>query len=316
MRGVTHDLPALLGRLGVPFRALGAPERGHFARVAALEDADPSSLVFVAKPGDATLDALRATPASVALVEEAWGLEHEAALSGLRVGVFLVGRPRAVVAAVVSEVLPDELASSAGVHPTALVDPRAELHPSVVVGPYAVIGRCRIGEGSYVGAHSVIKDDVELGRRVIIREHCLLGGAGFGFAKDEGGRWLRIPHAGKLVVEDDVEVFPFANLDRGTFGETRVGRGTKIDHYVHVGHNARIGEDCVLTAGTVLCGSSRIGARTWTGVGAIVKQSVGVGEDVVLGLGAVVLGDAPAGATLAGVPARPIDRTRRRSDDR
>jgi len=138
-------------------------------------------------------------------------------------------------------------------------------------------------------------------------DHCVIGRDGFHFVKDGKYKdWLHFPHVGRVVIEDDVEIFPFANVDRGTLGETRICRGAKIDHYVHVSHNVVVGEHTVLTAGVVLCGGSRIGHHSWAGIGSMVKEKVKVGNEVTLGMGAVVIRDVPDGQTVAGVPAKEL----------
>jgi UDP-3-O-[3-hydroxymyristoyl] glucosamine N-acyltransferase len=193
-----------------------------------------------------------------------------------------------------------------GIHPSALVSPQAQLAEDVTVGPYCVLGSCRVGAGSRIGAFCRIHDGVVLGRRVKIREHASLGGVGFGAERGPDGILARFPHHGSVIVEDGVEIFPYANVDRGTFGPTRVGEGTFVDHYVHIGHNSSVGRHCIITAQVVLCGKSVIEDRVWLGVGSIIREGRRVGADATVGLGTVVIKDVPAGATVAGVPARHI----------
>ena len=201
---------------------------------------------------------------------------------------------------------PKQNSDAPRVHSTALVDPSARIHPSVRIGPYCVIGKCRIGEASDVGAFTVIGDRVRIGRRVRILEHCMIGGPGFSFERDKTGRLVRTPHVGGVVIEDDVDLFPYVNVDRATLTETRVKRGAKIDHYAHIGHNCTVGRDSVVTAGTVMCGGSHLGAGTWAGVGSIIKEKVRTGKRGIIGLGAVVLKDTEDDSVVVGVPAKPI----------
>ena len=97
-----------------------------------------------------------------------------------------------------------------GIHDTASVHPEASIHSSVTLGKHCVIGKCVIGEGSRIGDFSTVKDGAIIGKNVVIREYCLIGGSGFGFSADTDGKNERIPHIGVVVIEDDVEIFPFA----------------------------------------------------------------------------------------------------------
>jgi UDP-3-O-[3-hydroxymyristoyl] glucosamine N-acyltransferase len=300
------NIRELLNDIGVPYDHAGASDREDFVRVASTADADADCLVYVNKPGDGTLDLLRRSVYAVALAARPWGESVRRELDAIDRSVFLVDNPRLVVARILGRLFPNDDFVDSGVHPTALVHPGASIHATVAIGPYCVIGRCVIGEGSRVLSHTVIRDGVVIGKRVVVREHCCIGGVGFGFVRNEHGALERMPHVGTVVIEDDVELFPFTNVDRGTLGPTLIRRGTKIDHYAHISHNTSVGEDCVITAGTVLCGSSRLGSRTWMGIGAIVKEGTAVGDDVTVGLGAVVLRDVPDGLVVAGVPAVPL----------
>ena len=300
------NLGTILRDLNVPFAVCGRSAADEFDDVQPLDEAGARSLVFVGKQAAQSLDAVRNSPARVFVVEEKWGESVRAELDAIDAAFFLVGHPRLVMARVLRTTRPDEDTWPAGIHPTASVHPEATIHPSVSIGAYSIVGRCEIGEGSRVANYCVIHDRSIIGRRVDIRDYCTIGGAGFGFVRNEQGVLERIPHVGGVVIEDDVEIFPYTNVDRGTLVDTRIGRGTKIDHYVHVGHNTVIGEDAILTARVVTCGSSKVGARSWVGIGAIVKESTRVGDDTTIGLGAVVLKPVADGETVAGVPARPI----------
>ena len=194
-----------------------------------------------------------------------------------------------------------------GTHPYALIHPDAQIHQNTYIGPYTYIGKSIIGENTIIHGHNFIHDDVEIGKNVVIHANTVIGSDGFGFLRNEKGELEKFPHIGKVVIEDNVEIYPFVNVDRGALFETRIKRGSKIDHYCHIGHNSLVCENTLITAGTVLCGGSQVGERTWIGVGTIIKEKIKVGNDVMIGLGTVVTKDVPDNETWIGMPARPFE---------
>lgn len=166
------------------------------------------------------------------------------------------------------------------VHPSALIHPTAQLGDGVRIGPNSVIGKdveiannvqiranCVIEHGAFIGADSVIHSMVNigynciLGERVIIRPGVVIGNEGFGFAQDDNKHYERIPHTGIVEISDDVQIGSNSNIDRATFGVTRIERGVKIDALCHVGHNVHVDEDVLLVAQCGVAGSSSIGKR-------------------------------------------------------
>ena len=194
-----------------------------------------------------------------------------------------------------------------GIHATAVVSPDANLGTNVAIGPYAVIeADTVVGNDCIIGAYTMVHSGVTLGDRVHLHEHVNVGSDGFGFVRDEEGILVKFEHIGGVLIGDDVEIYPFSNVDRGTLGNTTIGRGSKLDHYVHAGHNTKVGEDTILTAGTVLCGGAQVGAKCWTAVGSIVREKVIVGNEVTIGMNSVVTKNVPDGSTWLGSPAEDI----------
>ncbi len=211
----------------------------------------------------------------------------------------------------------------AGVHQTAIVGRGARLGRNVSLGAYAVVGdRVVLGDGVVVGSHSVIGDGVEigedsrlypavtiysgsrLGRRVIIHAGARIGSDGFGYVQRDGAH-LKIPHVGRCIIEDDVEIGANSTIDRGSIDDTVVGAGTKIDNLVQIAHNVRIGKLCLIMAQVGIAGSVRVedGAMLLGQVGVSGHHTVGARS--VLAAQAGVFGDIPAGETWSGYPARP-----------
>ena len=142
-----------------------------------------------------------------------------------------------------------------------------------------------------------------IGERVVIHNNSVIGCDGFGYAKDEQKRWLKIPQTGRVVIEDDVEIGAATTIDRASVGESRIGRGTKLDNLVQIGHSCTVGEDSLLCAQVGLAGSSHIGNRVILAGQAGVAGHLTIGDDVVLTAKSATSHDIPAGKVISGIPA-------------
>lgn len=236
-----------------------------------------------------------------------------------------VENPKLAFARAVEMLLPESPVAS-GVQPSAVIDSSAQLHESVSVGAQAVVGAgVRIGKGTQIGPGCVIGQGVEvgencvlfprvvlypgvkLGHRVRVHAGAVLGSDGFGYVPTEEG-WAKFPQRGVLIVEDDVEIGANSTIDRGALGESRIGRGVKIDNLVHIAHNVSVGENTVLAALTGVAGSSKIGRRV------VIGGQGGVADHCVIEDGAQVAGQAAvqqgktvrSGQVVFGNPARPL----------
>ena len=165
-----------------------------------------------------------------------------------------------------------------------------------------------LGQVAFIHPTAVIHECAQIDDRVRIHELVTIGGPGFGFVRAESGKPLHMRHIGTVVIEEQVEIFPHANVDRGTFGPTRIGAHTKIDHYAHVSHNCQVGKRCLITAGVILGGGTVLGDDVYMGLGSITLPKVRIGDGATVGAGAVVTKDVAAGATVAGVPAKEMQR--------
>ena len=296
-------------------RRLGRPSEGDaefvVAGVASLESAGPRDLVFVRSARYAAR--LAASRAGAAIVPE---------------GVDPGGRPAIRspdpardFARAVDELVP-ELRPGPGVHRSAVVAADAEIHPTAHVGPLAVLGaRVRVGPGSVVHAHATLYDDVVvgadctihagtvirervvLGDRVILQPGVVLGGDGFGYVFAEGGGFEKVPQVGCVVVGDDVEIGANATVDRATLGETRLGRGVKIDNLVMIGHNCDVGDGSAIVAQSGLAGSTVVGRRVFLMAQVGTTGHLTIGDGAFVGARGGVTRDVEPGAKVFGYPA-------------
>ena len=208
------------------------------------------------------------------------------------------------------------------IHPSAVIDPSAKIGDGVAVGACAVVGRevrigervrifpnvtiydgvC-IGEGSVIHSGVALREGTQVGARVTIHNNAVIGSDGFGYAKDEDGRWLKIPQTGRVVIEDDVELGAGTTIDCASVGETRIARGAKIDNLVQIGHSCAVGEDALLCAQVGLAGSSQIGRRVILAGQVGVAGHLNIGDDAVLTAKSATSHDVAPGKVLSGIPA-------------
>lgn len=208
------------------------------------------------------------------------------------------------------------------IHPHASIDASAAVAANVWIGAHAVIGPnaviaegvrifpnvtiyedVSIGRDSVVHSGAVVRERTKIGERVTIHNNAVIGCDGFGYAKDEQKRWLKIPQTGRVVIEDDVEIGAGTTIDRASVGESRIGRGTKLDNLVQIGHSCSIGEDTLLCAQVGLAGSSHIGSRVILAGQAGVAGHLTIGDDVVLTAKSATSHNVPAGKVISGIPA-------------
>jgi UDP-3-O-[3-hydroxymyristoyl] glucosamine N-acyltransferase len=174
---------------------------------------------------------------------------------------------------------------------------------AVLLAHVVIYRGVRIGDNFFAHAHSVVRENCRVGNNVLLQNGVVIGADGFGFAKTAEGRWHKIPQPAPVVIEDDVEVQANSCIDRASVGETRIGRGVKVDNLVQVGHGSQVGEDALLCAQVGLAGSSEIGNRViLTGQVGVVGHCK-VGDNAIVTPQSGVAHDIPAGALVSGAPA-------------
>jgi UDP-3-O-[3-hydroxymyristoyl] glucosamine N-acyltransferase len=276
-----------------------------------IEQAGAGELTFVSNPKYAAL--AKTTRASAVIVSENF--------PALPVAMLRAKDPYLTFARAL-ELFHPAAQYAPGIHPTAVIDPSASFGAAAHIGPYAVIGEgveignhavllahvviyrgAKIGDNFFAHAHSVVRENCRIGNNVLLQNGVVIGGDGFGFAKTAEGHWHKIPQPAPVVIEDDVEIQANACIDRASVGETRIGRGVKVDNLAHVGHGSRVGEDALICAQVGLAGSTEIGNRViLTGQVGVVGHCK-VGDDAIVTPQSGVAGDIPAGALVSGAPA-------------
>jgi UDP-3-O-[3-hydroxymyristoyl] glucosamine N-acyltransferase len=271
-------------------------------RVSSIEAATATSVVFATDAG--TLAKALASPAGLVLA--ARSLKTAEGEGNPR--VLWVRDARYGFAEVAQRL---ETPAAGEIHPAAVVSAAAQVGAGTSIAPGAVLHEgVRVGSGCEIGPNVTIYTNVTIGDRVHVQAGAVLGGKGFGYARNgETGEYLLFPQQGTLVIEDNVDIGANTTIDRGALGETRIGRGTKIDNLVHIGHNCVIGKNVIIAAQTGISGSSVVED------GAILGGQVGIGEHATVGAGVILGGGAGVltgkkmqgpGEVFWGRPARPL----------
>jgi UDP-3-O-[3-hydroxymyristoyl] glucosamine N-acyltransferase len=278
--------------------------------VAGIEEAGPGQITFVANPKYAAT--AKTTAAAAVIVAEDF--------PAIATGMLRSKNPYLAFARAIN-LFSQPPVYEAGVHPTAVIAPTArigkqahvaayvvidedvEIGDDAVLLPHVVIYRgARIGNHFFAHAHAVVRENCILGDNVILQNGAIVGCDGFGFARD-GDHWEKITQSGPAVLDSDVEVQANSCVDRASIGETRIGRGVKIDNLVQVGHGSAVAEHTLLCSQVGLAGSTRVGKNV------ILAGQVGVAGHCNIGDGVVVTaqsgthGDIPPGAMVSGSPA-------------
>jgi UDP-3-O-[3-hydroxymyristoyl] glucosamine N-acyltransferase len=172
------------------------------------------------------------------------------------------------------------------------------LHPHVVL-----YERAEVGEDCLLHSGAHLREGCRLGNRVVVQNGAVIGGDGFGFARDREGRYHKFPQVGIVVVGDDVEIGALAAIDRAALGETRVGRGTKLDNLVQIGHSVTIGEDTVLAGQVGIAGSTQVGSRVTLAGQVGVAGHLKIGDGVIATAQTGIPGSVEKGSVVSGTPA-------------
>lgn len=305
----TMRLQEIAAKLGLKLEPADAD--AEITGIAAIDTAAADQITFIANPKYAA--AAASTRAAAIIVEEQFPAVDKPTLR--------TKNPQYAYLRA-SELFHKPLQYERTIHPTAVIHPSARIGKKAAIGAYTVIDaeveigdNCtlmpnvviyravKIGENFFAHSHVSIREYCEIGNNVLLHNGVVIGSDGFGFAKDDQGRWQKIPQAGKVVIEDDVEIQANCCVDRASLGETRIGRGTKIDNLVHIAHNCMVGENSMLCSQVGLAGSTKIGKNV------ILAGQVGVAGHCKIGDGVVVTaqsgthGDIEPGRMISGSPA-------------
>ena len=305
-------LAELATRLGCHLEGDGTIE---VTRVAAVGDAGPGDVTFVTNAKYA--GRLATTRASAVIL----AASSDASPGVAPCAVLRARRPYVAVAEAVAALTPPPRPAP-GISSLASIDPSAEIAAGVSIGAFVAIGpRVRVGAHTAIYPHTVIgagavigedctihaqvsiRNDVFIGNRVTIQDAAVIGSDGFGFAEREDGTHLKIPQVGRVVIEDDVEIGAQSAVDRPAVGETRIGRGTKIDNLVQVAHGVKIGRNVLLAAQVGISGSTVLDDAVVMAGQSGAAGHLRLGKRVQVSAKSAVTKDIEDGQHIAGIPA-------------
>jgi UDP-3-O-[3-hydroxymyristoyl] glucosamine N-acyltransferase len=303
-------------------KRLGGEVRGdaqaEVDRVAPLETASPGSISFLSSARYRA--ELRSCRATALIVSDPSLLAPEGGAPSFP--AILVVKDAYVAYAKAAATLHPAVAEAAGIHPTAVVHPTARVDATAHLGAFVSVGEgasigpratlyphvvvyrgASIGEDTTLHSGVSVREGCRIGRGVVIHNNAVIGADGFGFARDEDGRQVKIPQIGIVEIDDDVEIGALSAVDRASMGVTRIRRGTKLDNLVQIGHSVEIGEDGVLCAQVGVGGSTKVGDHVILAGQVGVADHVTLGDDVIASAQSGLHGEVASGSRMAGSPA-------------
>ena len=262
--------------------------------VAALDKANKKTLTFYIGTDTFRVKGLRDC---VLLCKDGLAGVHE------NVSRIVVEDPRLAFAILAQEFLP--ALPDPGIHPTAIVDDGADIHPTAYVGPYCTLEKCVVGEGCVIHPRVMIYANTTIGRRVEIESGAVIGATGLGRSVGPDGRHWLFPHFGETVLEDEAFVGANSVITRGVLGSTVLKEGSRMNAGVVIAHNCVVGQHTAVSIGVTISGSSVVGERCFIGSSASLKEGIRLGNDIVVGMGSVVTRSFEEdGVVIMGNPAR------------
>ena len=290
----------MIAAIGHPARLVGDGAR-RIDLLASLSAVKPGALCFIKADDPAPGQRLEALSGlSVVLAEDA---QVDAAIAS-RHTLIHVPDPRRYYIRAFRLLVGTDAPATPGIAPGAFVHPDAQLGPNVSVGHGASIAAgVRIGPDCVIMAGVHIYEGTRIGTGVLIQANTVVGSVGQSYEREEDGAFLLMPHLAEVVIEDHVRIGTNSTIVRGTLQDTVIGAATVVGNHVNIGHNVTVGRRCHVGAGSIICGSSRLGDDCWISPGVTVK-SVAVGERAMIGAAALVTRPVAAGKFVTGVPAR------------
>ena len=194
-----------------------------------------------------------------------------------------------------------------GIHPSTVIDTMAHIDPTAHIGAGCIIGKASIGAGTVLMPNVVVYDNVTIGDNCLVQAGVVIGTDGLGCSRDEQGRLTKFPHMGGVVIGDDVEIGANSQIAKGSFSDTIIEDGCKLNGLCFIAHNCHLERNVWITGNTMLCGSVHVGKNSTIFSSVIIRDQRSIGDRVTIGMGSVVTKSIPDGETWFGNPAHKLE---------
>lgn len=295
------SLNDILKFLPKEYRIEGITNDVFFNNVKPIEDANEESLVWIKGKKENKQELVEKTQAKIIICDTSLLINDE---QSTKKCFIVVDDPKLIFLRIAEHFFTRN--KEYGIHPSAIIDPDAEISSNSYIGPLTYIGKSKIGDNTFIDGNCFIYDDVTIGNNVRVQAGTVIGSEGYGYQRNEKMEFEKFPHIGGVIIENNVDIGSNTCIDRGALGNTIIKEGAKIDNLVHIAHNVVIGKHCAVIANAMLGGSVVIADYSWVAPSASILNQVSIGEKVTVGMAAVVTKNIPDGETWAGVPAKPL----------
>jgi len=296
-----HTLNDIRDCFGTDFLLEGNENFSAFNRVSTLDGADEESLVWISPRKNNYIEIIEETKARIIICGFNVSLSETQTKNKLLVKV---KNPKLTLIRILQKLYSPAI--EFGIHPSSVIHKDAKIGKNVYIGPFNYIGNCQIDEGTVIHGHCYIFDNVKIGKNVSINAGSIIGSEGFGYELNEKNEYEKFIHIGGVEIHDNVDIGANTTVVRGALTNTIIGKGTKIDNLVHIGHNAIIGKHCIITANNMVGGSVKIEDHSWLGPSSSTLNQLTLAKNSYAGLGSVITKNLPSDEVWAGNPARPI----------
>ncbi len=297
-----HKISDIESCLGSGFQFEGNNNINRFERVNAVSDAGENSLVWISPRKQNPEAVISETKARIIICSLDTKVEQYILKDKL---LIKVENPKLALIRILEKLYSPKV--EYGIHPTASIHKEAKINEKVYIGPFTYIGKSEIDEGTIIHGNCFVFDNVKIGRNVSINAGSIIGSEGFGYELNEKNEYEKFIHIGGVEIHDNVDIGANTCIVRGALANTVIGKGTKIDNLVHIGHNAIIGKHCIITANNMVGGSVRIEDHSWLGPSSSTLNQLTLAKNSYAGLGSVITKNLPSGEVWAGNPAAPIE---------
>lgn len=297
------DVRLLLSDLGIRHECEGTDVKVN--GVESISAAGASDLAFCHLDGEEGFSLISQSNAGIVLCSSL--MQGRAHPKSGRQQFFFMVNPRLAFVLITSQIIKKEEEMMTGIAPYASISNEAKIGSKCYIGNFTTVGRnCIVGDNTVIYEQVSIVRNSTIGDNCIIHPGVTIGADGHAYERLQTGELEGFPHLKGVRIGSNVVIGPNSNVNRGSLVDTVICDGTKIDALVDIAHNVTIGRNCIITAGSIIGGSTGIGDMSWIGLQSTIKNNIKIGKNVIVGAGAVVLHNVEDGDIVAGVPAKSI----------